>query len=378
MQNVAQAWLMYRLTESSLMLGLTAFFALFPVLLLGLWSGVLADHTNRHKLLIFAHTAGMVQASLLAWLTLSGYIEPWHILSLSAVLGVIHALEMPARHSFLTDMVNRNDFANAIALNSSAFNLARFLGPAIAGVLIARVGEGPIFLLNALSFLAVIFSLLAMHVKPRETVSSKNSLLTKIREGLNFSWATVSIRHSLMLLSIFSIVGTSLTVLMPVFTKEVFQSDSRTLGLLLGAMGGGAITAAFTMAYRSRSRDLGRRIGLAAFVAGLCLIVFTQISSIWLALPILMLAGFCQTILAASTNTLIQLLVPDMMRGRVMSVFSTIFIGFMPIGSLSSGYIAEYLGASHSVLLYGVFSVLAATIYLIKKRQWQDKVLDGQ
>ena len=372
MQNVAQAWLMYRLTESSLMLGLTAFFALFPVLLLGLWSGVLADHTNRHKLLIFAHTAGMLQAALLAWLTLSGRIEPWHILTLSALLGVIHALEMPARHSFLADMVKKTDFANAIALNSSTFNLARFLGPAIAGVLIAKIGEGPIFLINACSFLAVISSLLLMQLAPTKRIYSKDSLLTKITEGLNFAWGTVSIRQSLMLLSVFSIVGTSLTVLMPVFTKEVFQSGSTTLGMLLGAMGGGAILAAFTMAHRSHSTDLGRRIGIAALVAGVCLILFTQVTRIWMAIPILVLAGFCQTILAASTNTLIQLLVPDNMRGRVMSVFSTTFIGFMPIGSLSSGYVAEYLGVSLSVLIYGFLSVLAASIYLIKKSEWQN------
>lgn len=374
MQNVAQAWLMYRLTESSLMLGLAAFFALFPVLILGLWSGVIADHTNRHKLLIAAHTAGMLQASFLAWLTLTGRIEPWHILILSAILGVIHALEMPARHSFLTDMVDRQDFANAIALNSSAFNLARFLGPAIAGMLIAKVGEGPIFLLNAISFLAVIFCLILMRLVPSKPIKSNATLITKIKEGLSFAWATLSIRHSLMLLSVFSIVGTSLTVLMPVFTKEVFLSGSSTLGLLLGSMGGGAIIAAFLMAYRSQSRDLGRRIGIAAFISGLCLIVFTLTKSLWIAVPILILAGFCQTLLAASTNTLIQLLVPDNMRGRVMSVFSTIFIGFMPIGSLSSGYIAEYLGASLSVLLYGVCSVVAAIIYLVKKQQWQNQM----
>jgi len=370
MQNVAQAWLVYRLTESSFMLGLTAFFALFPVLILGLWGGVLADHVNRHKLLVLAHTAGMVQALVLAVLTLTGLVEAWHILLLSAVLGIIHALEMPARHSFISDMVAREELPNAIALNSSAFNIARFIGPFIAGILIALLGEGPVFLINSLSFLAVIYSLLRMQLPPYKSRSMKGSALLNIRDGLGFAWSDLSIRYSLMLLSVFSIVGTSLTVLMPVFTRATFDGDSQILGTLLGAMGAGALTGAFTLAYHSRRDHLFWQIGLAGGIAGACMMAFPISNTVVVAIPILAIFGFCQTILAASTNTLIQLRVSDAMRGRVMSVFSTIFIGFMPIGSLSSGYIAEQIGAMHTVYSLGVISILASTAFLIKNSLW--------
>jgi len=366
MQNVAQAWLVYRLTESSFMLGLTAFFALFPVLLLGLWGGVLADHVNRHKLLVMAHTAGMIQALVLAVLTLSGIIEPWHIIVLAAILGIIHALEMPARHSFLSDMVSQEDIPNAIALNSSAFNIARFIGPFIAGILIAIFGEGPVFLINSLSFLAVIYGLLQMKLPPYVTRKNKVPALLKIREGLSFAWSNQAIRQSLMLLSVFSIVGTSLTVLMPVFTRMIFLGDSKILGILLGSMGAGALTGAFLLAYQSRYKRLHWQIGVAGLVAGSCLVLFPMIKQLYFAIPILAVFGFCQTILAASTNTLIQLRVPNAMRGRVMSVFSTVFIGFMPIGSLSSGFVAEQIGVMETVYMLGGFSLLASATFLIK------------
>jgi MFS family permease len=368
MQNVAQAWLVYRLTESSFMLGLTAFCALFPVLLLSLWGGVLADHINRHKLLVFAYSAGLAQALTLGLLTLTGHVQVWHILVLSALLGIIHALEMPARHSFLSDIVSRENLPNAIALNSSAFNIARFSGPFIAGILVANIGEGPVFIINALTFLAVIYNLLSMQLPSFQTVRTKGSVLVKMREGLGFAWSSQSIRISLMLLSVFSIVGTSLTVLMPVFTRSTFHGDSGVLGILLGTMGAGALIGALTLAYLSRNQGLQWYIGAAGLVAGLCLVVFSMTSEFMLAIPVLILFGFCQTILAASTNTLIQSQVSDVLRGRVMSIFSTVFIGFMPIGSISSGFIADRIGVNNTVYILGTISMLASIAFLINNR----------
>jgi MFS family permease len=368
MQNVAQAWLVYRLTESSFMLGLTAFFALFPVLLLSLWGGVLADHVNRHKLLIVAYTAGIVQALTLGLLTLTGLVQVWHILVLSALLGIIHALEMPARHSFLSDIVSHENLPNAIALNSSAFNIARFSGPSIAGILVVYIGEGPVFIINALSFLAVIYSLLSMQLPPFQTTRTKGSVLLKMREGLGYAWSVQSIRISLMQLSVFSIVGTSLTVLMPVFTRSTFHGDSGVLGILLGTMGAGALLGALTLAYLSRNQGLQWYIGVAGLVAGLCLVVFSMNSEFLLALPVLALFGFCQTILAASTNTLIQSQVSDALRGRVMSIFSTVFIGFMPIGSILSGYIADKIGVYNTVYILGSVSMVASIAFLLHSR----------
>ncbi len=350
------------------MLGLTAFFALFPVLLLSLWGGVLADHVNRHRLLMLAYFAGLIQALVLGLLTLSGYVQAWHILALSAVLGIIHALEMPARHTFLSDIVSRENLPNAIALNSSAFNIARFSGPFIAGILVAHIGEGPVFIINAITFLAVIYSLRRMRLPTLQTSHSKDSVLDKMREGLGFAWSNRSIRLSLMLLSVFSIVGTSLTVLMPVFTRGTFHGDSGVLGILLGTMGAGALTGALTLAYLSRIQGLQWYIGTAGMVAGLCLVLFAMISKLMLALPVLALFGFCQTILAASTNTLIQSQVSDVLRGRVMSIFSTVFIGFMPIGSISSGYIADIIGVNSTINILGTVSMLAAGVFLLRQR----------
>jgi MFS family permease len=368
MQNVAQAWLVYRLTESSFMLGLTAFCALFPVLLLSLWGGVLADHINRQKLLILAYSAGLIQALTLGLLTLTGHVQVWHILVLSALLGIIHALEMPARHSFLSDIVSRENLPNAIALNSSAFNIARFSGPFIAGILVANIGEGPVFIINALTFLAVIYSLLSMQLPAFQTARTKGSVLVKMREGLGFAWSSQSIRISLMLLSVFSIVGTSLTVLMPVFSRSTFHGDSEVLGILLGTMGAGALLGALTLAYLSRNQGLQWYIGTAGLVAGLCLVVFSMTSEFLLAMVVLALFGFSQTILAASTNTLIQSQVSDVLRGRVMSIFSTVFIGFMPIGSISSGFIAEKIGVNNTVYILGAISMLASIAFLINNR----------
>jgi len=347
------------------MLGLAAFCGLFPVLLLGLWGGVIADHVNRHRLLIIAHTAGLIQAFLLGLLTLSGLVEPWHILVFSTVLGIIHAFEMPARHSFISDMVTRKNLPNAIALNSSAFNIARFLGPFMAGILVALWGEGVVFMINAASFLAVLYGLQLMRISPVITDGENMPVLLKIRQGLVFAWSNRQIRLSLMLLSVFSIVGTSLTVLMPVFTDIIFLGDSEVLGTLLGAMGLGALLGAFTLAYHSSYHLLHIRIGVAGFVAGLCLLVFPSISVVMLALPLLALFGYCQTILAASTNTMIQSLVEDKLRGRVMSVFSTVFIGFMPIGSLVSGSVSEVIGVQNTVYSLGIISLMCSSIYLL-------------
>ena len=375
MQNVAQAWLIYRLTESSFMLGLAAFCGLVPVLLFSLLGGVLADHINRRHLLIVAHSAGLIQALLLGYLTLSGLIMPWHILVFSTVLGIIHAFEMPARHSFLSDMVTREDLANAIALNASAFNIARFIGPSLAGVLIGIWDEGVVFIINAASFVAVLIAFLAMRMNSVVVnQGSTENAFKKIQQGLHFVWKNRQIRFSLMLLSVFSIVGTALTVLMPVFTRETFHGHSEVLGLLLGAAGGGALIGALLLAYHASFKNLPRQIGSAGLMAGICLSLFPLVNDLNVALLVMAMFGFCQTILAASTNTLIQSLVSDTLRGRVMSVFSMVFIGFMPVGSISSGYIAEHLGVDITVHSFGVISIIVAAVYLFRTRLWRARV----
>lgn len=365
MQNVAQAWLVYRLTESSFMLGLVAFCSLVPVLLFSLYGGELADRLDRWRLLFGAHVLGMVQAALLAGLTLGGFVQPWHIIVLALVLGTIHALEMPARHSFVAEMVPREDLPNAIALNSSAFNIARFLGPAIAGWLVALFGEGWVFLLNALSFAAILFALCVMQRVGREVTRARGSTLARIKEAVRFAGGQPYVRAGLMIVAMMSVVAASVTVLMPVFAKEVFSGGSEVLGVLLGALGLGSLLGAFRLAQRASGEGLDRMIGTAGLVAGIALLFFTFSSGLAFALPVLVVVGFCQTTLVASTNTLIQLVVPDEIRGRTMSLFSTIFIGLMPVGSLTAGTLAQYVSAPHTARLFAVLCIGGSWVFLM-------------
>jgi MFS family permease len=364
MQNVAQAWLVYSLTNSSFMLGLVSFFNLLPVLLLGLLGGVTADRFSRRRLMITAQTAAMLQALALGALTLGGWIRPWHILVLATLLGVVQAFEMPARHSFINGLVPREDLANAIALNSGAFNVARFLGPAIAGWLVLWYGEGTVFLINAASFLAVLGSLLLIQETVAPRLQSDSSVMQHLREGLQFAWQRPQLRAPLLMVGVISLLASCVLVLMPVFAKEVFASGPRVLGLLFGATGVGALAGALRLAHRRSYAGLGATIGVAALIASVAASLFAQIDVLWLALLILVLAGAGQVSAVASANTLIQLTAEDEVRGRLMSLFAIIFIGFMPFGSLLAGVLAHALGAPATVTLFALFCAMAAMVYL--------------
>jgi MFS family permease len=364
MQNVAQAWLVYSLTNSSFMLGLVSFFNLLPVLLLGLLGGVTADRFSRRRLMITAQAAAMLQALALGTLTLGGWIRPWHILVLATLLGVVQAFEMPARHSLINGLVPREDLANAIALNSGAFNVARFLGPAIAGWLVLWYGEGTVFLINAGSFLAVLTSLLLIRETVAPRLQSDISLMQHLREGLQFAWHRPQLRAALLMAGVMSLLASCVLVLMPVFAKEVFASGPRVLGLLFGATGVGALAGALRLAHRRSYAGLDVTIGIAALIASVAASLFAQIDILWLALLILVLAGAGQVSAVASTNTLIQLTAEDEVRGRVMSLFAIIFIGFMPFGSLLAGTLAHALGAPATVTLFALFCAMAALVYL--------------
>jgi MFS family permease len=369
MQTVAQAWLVYRLTNSSFMLGLVAFCSLAPVLVLGLLGGVAADRYRRRKLLIAGHTAAMVHAAVLALLTFGGWITAWQIVVLALILGVVHAFEMPARHAFITELVPREDLPNAIPLNSSVFNVARFVGPSIAGWLVAFYGEGTVFLVNAASFAAVLVALLMIRVVERPAAPAVASVYGHLLQGLEFAWRQPRIRAGLLVVGMISLVAASVTVLMPVFAKETFSGGPKALGLLLAAIGMGALAGALRLAYRLSGDGLERSIGVAAVGAGICVLVFSFVDTLALALPILVFAGFAHTTTAASTNTLIQLTVDDRLRGRVMSLFSMIFIGLMPLGSLLAGALAQPLGAPATVGLFGLGCTVAAAGYLYSTRR---------
>lgn len=364
MQTMAQAWLVYRLTDSSLMLGLVAFCSHVPVLVLGLFGGVIADRLSRRRLLFAANTVAMMQAVTFAVLTLGGWIVPWHIVLLALVLGMIQAFEMPARHAFVTEIVAREDIPNAIALNSSAFNTARFLGPAIAGWLVAWYGEGVVFLLNALTFGAVLAGLTLIPDALRSHAVADGSIGRRLGEGLVYAWQQSRIRTALFMAGLVSLLASCVAVLMPVFTRDVFASGPRVLGLLLGAIGVGALLGALRLAHQRLHESLDTRIGAAALGVSVCSLLFAAVGTLWVAMFAMVLAGFAYVTAVASTNMLIQLTVDDAIRGRVMSIFSIVFVGFMPLGSLLGGAAADVIGAPATVILFALLCLIGAIVYL--------------
>ncbi len=343
MQSVAQSWLVYRLTGSALLLGTVSFAAQIPVLLLAPAGGSLADVFSRHRIIITTQTAAMVLALVLAALTLSGHVQLWHVFALATSLGVVNAFDIPARQAFLVQLVGRKDLMNAIALNSSMFNGARIIGPALAGILVAAVGEGWCFFLNALSYVAVLVSLLLMRPLPQSAPHGGGTPLSRIVEGFTFVCRTPPIRALLLLLGLVSLAGMPYAVLMPIFADQILHSGSRGLGLLMGASGLGALLGALALASRQQVRGLGRWVTGGAAGFGLSLIFFAMSRHFWLSAAVLVLVGFAMIVETAASNTLIQAMVPDELRGRVMAVYSMMFMGMAPFGALLSGILAGRL-----------------------------------
>lgn len=365
MQQVALAWLVYRLTHSAFLLGLVGFAGQIPSLFVAPLAGVWADRWDRHRLVIATQALAMVQALALAALVLAGEVAVWHLVVLSFLLGIVNAFDVPARQSFLVQMVGgRDDLANAIALNSSAFNAARLVGPAIAGVLIARVGEGTVFLVNGVSYAAVLAALLAIRVPPRPVPEGPRvSPWRNLREGVAYVGAFSSIRSLLLLVGLVGIAGVPYRVLMPVFATDVLHGDAHTLGFLMGAIGVGALCGALFLAARRGVRGLSRVIVGAVVLFGASLVGFSFSRSVSLSLVCAFLAGLGMMLQMASSNTILQTIVDDDKRGRVMSFYAAAFMGTMPIGSLLAGTLADFVGAPRTVLIGGVACLLGALAF---------------
>ena len=366
MQQVAQSWLLYRLTKSSLLLGGISFASQIPIFLLGAMGGHVADVRDRRRVLIATQTASMVLAFVLAALTLTHAVREWHLFVLAALLGVVNAFDIPARQSFLVEMVTREDLINAIALNSSMFNGARIVGPAVAGLIVAAIGEGWCFFLNAVSYVAVIAGLLMMRLEPFVPHKVSRSAWRNIAEGFGFAARTAPVRALLLLVGIVSFTSMPYSVLMPVFADQIFHSGARGLGILMGAAGAGALGGSILLAMRASVRGLGRWVATACAVAGLALVGFAFSRSFALSAAILFCAGMGMMVQMASSNTLIQSMVPDELRGRVMSLYSMMFMGMGPLGALLAGSIAERAGAPAAVALGGAVSVVAAIIFAVR------------
>jgi len=362
MTRIATSWLVYRLSGSALLLGVVGFAGQIPSFVLAPLAGVLVDRWNRHRLLVITQVLALVQSLALAVLTMTGLIRMRHVIVLSVFQGLINAFDMPARQAFLVEMVDRReDLANAIALNSSMVNAARLLGPSIGGVVIAAVGEGWCFMTDAISYLAVIASLLVMKVTPRMiTLSRDADIFEQLREGWNYVVRFAPIRNTLLLLALVSLVGMPYTVLMPVFADNILHGGPNTLGLLMAASGVGALIGAMVLASRKSVLGLGKFIPLMAGTFGAGLIVFSFTRVLWLALLLMVITGLGFMVQMAASNTVLQTIVDEDKRGRVMSFYTMAFMGTAPFGSLLAGTIAERIGAPHTLMFGGIGCVLGA------------------
>jgi MFS family permease len=367
MQTVAQAWLIYRKTGSGELLGLLGFVSQFPIFLLSPLAGLAADRWPRRRVVIATQSASMLLAFILAALTMTGRITVWEIIALATVLGIVNAFDVPARQSFLIEMVGREDLLNAIALNSSMFNGARVAGPAIAGILVALVGEGWCFLLNGVSYLAVIAGLFLMRIQKTKPVHDGAAPLEKLREGFRFARHTKPIRALLVLVAIVSFMALPYTVLMPIFAVKILHGGASAYGTLMGAVGVGAMFGALALAMRSELRGLGKVVAYSAMGLGASLVLFSGSHWYWISFMILALSGFTMMMQFTATNTLIQAMVPDQLRGRVMSLYSMMFLGMSPLGSLLAGAVADRIGAPITVAIGGLASCLGGLAFA---RKW--------
>jgi len=363
---VAMSWLVFNLTHSGFLLGVVGFASQIPAFLFAPLAGVLIDRWDRRRLLVATQTLSMIQAFILAALALRGQIAAWHIILLSIFIGLINGFDIPGRQAFLVDMVEgKDDLGNAIALNSTMFNGARLLGPSVAGILISLVGEGMCFLLNGLTFLAVIGALLAMEIAPRERreETKRSYVRQELRDGFAYAFGFAPIRSVLLLLALISFMGMPYMVLMPIFAKTILHGGPKTLGFLVAASGVGALFGSIYLASQRSPLGLGKMIAAASAIFGLGLIGFSLSRVLMLSLLPLLLTGFGLMVQMASTNTLLQTIVEEDKRGRIMSFFTMAFVGMEPCGSLLAGSLASLIGAPNTLLLGGLCCVIGSLVF---------------
>ncbi|MFZ0036425.1 MAG: MFS transporter [Candidatus Acidiferrales bacterium] len=363
MQNVAQSWLVYRMTGSALLLGTVGFAGQIPVFILAPLGGMVADRWNRQRVVILTQTISMVLALALAGLTLKSVITVWEIMVLAVLLGAVNAFDIPARQAFLMDMVGREDLMNAIALNSSMFNGARVVGPAVAGILVAWIGEGWCFFANAISYIAVIVGLLLMKLSHPKREKVTASPYEHIAEGFRFVQSTKPIRALLLLLGCISLFALPYSVLMPIFADRILHGGARGFGILMGSAGLGALGGALTLAMRTGMRGLGRWIATSCAAFGTALIAFSLSRSFWLSAILLVPVGYSVMLQTSASNTLLQAMSPDRLRGRVLAVYSMMFMGMAPIGALLAGAVAKHIGAPTTVCLGGIGAIVGAIFF---------------
>lgn len=359
LQQIALSWLVYRTTGSALLLGLVAFANQAPILFIAPFSGLLADRLDRRRMLIATQSLAATQAMLLAVLALGSWIEPWHIVALALLYGATMGLDTPVRHALFVDLLDdRADLPNAIALNSFLMNSGRLIGPSIAGVALVFVSEGACFLINALSYAAMLWVALTLKPAPPRSQTQIKGLLASLREGLGYAWHSMSVRLLLAMIACIGFFASSYLVLMPVFARDVFHGGSETLGFLVGFAGFGAVLATAYLATRADLNKLAGRLRFTSMFAGLALIGVGLAPTAWLAFPLMIMLGFGIIVTAASVNMLLQSMVDDDKRGRIVSFYAMAFMGVVPFGSLAAGSLASHIGAPATAALFGLCCVL--------------------
>jgi MFS family permease len=364
MQNIAMSWLVYRLTNSPFYLGVVGFSSQIPILLAAPLGGVLADRWNKKNILIFTQALSLLQAAILAILVITGAIQIWHVILMSILLGTVNGFDMPTRQAFVYELVdNRDDLPNAIALNSLIFNGARLIGPTIAGLIIAAAGEGICFLINAVSFIPVLVAFAFMKMGHLKIPRINGHVFAGLHDGFKYATNFVPIRVILTLLTFIGLVAMPYSVLMPVFARDILLGNSRTLGFLMGATGVGAITGALFLAAQKTVSRLSSFVVMALSIFAVAIFAFSMSGMLWFSMIMLTLAGFGLMVMIAAVNTVLQTIVDDDKRGRVMSLYSMSFIGMAPFGSLLAGTAAHIIGAPRTVLISGCLCILAAVLF---------------
>lgn len=373
--SVAQGWLVYSMTHSPFLLGLVSFCGQVPVFFISSFGGMISDRVDRRKLLVVTQALSMLQAAALATLTLMGIIQVWHIVALALFKGFVNAFDVPTRQAFTIEMVGKSDLRNAISLNSVMFNLARIVGPTIAGILVATVGEGLCFTIDAISYGAVLISLIMMHVVPKP-FRVHGHPWQELKAGFAYAWGNRQIRISLMLIAVCSAFGASYIPMMPAFVRDVLNEGSRGLGFVLGAVGAGALCGAYALA-RIHDRHLTLTPMIAAASFGVGLILFANSHSLTVAMLLVLPTAFSLMLLGGSTNTIIQTVSEDHMRGRVVSFYAMGFMGMMPWGSLLLGWLGSRIGVGQSVAFGGFICILGAAVAYFDRSQHKTPSLVG-
>lgn len=374
-QRTAMSWLIYRLTGSVFWLGFIGFIGQIPSLIVTPFAGVIADKVSRHKILKISQTFCMIQASLLTALVFFTHVQIWQIMVLSVFLGFIEAFESPVRHSFVIDMIdNKSEIGNAIALNSAMFNGARLVGPGIAGFMVAQLGEGYCFLINAMSYLAVLASLFSMRIKSPIIKVTQEKILTNLKEGFLYVKNFEPIKILILNLSIFTLFGTSYTVLLPYYAKDVFHGNAKTLGYLMSSIGLGALLGAIYLASRKSPKGLVAIIANLGHLAGICLVLVAISTNFYISMGLVAVAGFSMMMQMAGSNTIVQSIVDEDKRGRVMGIYSMSFLTCMPIGSLLVGSISKYIGVEVTLICSGAMCFFGSFLLHAKVKVIREKI----